>query len=78
MFEDVKTSQKKYDDAVKARKDYLIGKASLASAGLYGDDLKQASKPLAETADAYAQDYANYKKSNRYFGDNLLGAFLNP
>lgn len=73
---------KEEDDMRKAaeesRKNAIRSTFVGAANGLAGNDLREYEKQFNDIANQKADAFADYRKRNRYFGDNIIGTLLNP
>lgn len=65
-------------NAEQAKQDAIKASFRGANGGLYGDALRAYEKPYEDYANQTADELASTVKKNRYFGDGIIGAVLNP
>lgn len=64
--------------AEESRKNAIRSTFVGAANGLAGNDLREYEKQFNDIANQKADAFADYRKRNRYFGDNIIGTLLNP
>jgi hypothetical protein len=65
-------------NAEQAKQEAIKASFRGANGGLYGDALRAYEKPYEDYANQAADELAATVKKNRYFGDGIIGAVLNP